>query len=67
VLGLAALFSKDGLEVAQNVVRVDLPLLLGASVLVVALFMRPAIGRRIGIGMLILYVAYLAFALIRGA
>ncbi|HET8523271.1 MAG TPA: hypothetical protein VFL82_08560, partial [Thermomicrobiales bacterium] len=35
VLGLAALFSKDGLEVAQNVVRVDLPLLLGASVLVV--------------------------------
>jgi cation:H+ antiporter len=67
VLGLAALFSGDGLSVTQDVIRIDVPLLLVVSALVVALFMRPSIGRRAGAGLLVLYAAYLVFALIRGA
>ena len=67
VLGLAALFSRGGLAVAPDVVRVDLPLLLAASVLIVLLFRRPALHRRTGWFLLALYVAYVAYALLRGA
>lgn len=67
VLGLAALFSGTGLEIAPGVARVDVPLLIAASVLTVVLFQRPALGRGTGLSLLALYVAYLVFALVRGA
>lgn len=66
VLGLAALASGSGLAVAQGVVRVDLPLLVAASVLVVLLFRRPSLHRGTGGLLLALYLAYLVFALARG-
>ena len=66
VLGLAALFSRSGLAIAPVVARIDVPLLVAASVLVVLLFHRPALGRGTGIVLLSLYVAYVVYALIRG-
>jgi len=66
VLGVAALFSSSGLTVAPAVARIDVPLLVAASVLVVLLFQRPALGRGTGIALLVLYVAYIVYALIRG-
>lgn len=67
VLGVAALFSDKGLVVATDVLQVDLPLLLAASGLTVILFRRASLHRRIGIFMLALYIAYIVFALLRGA
>lgn len=67
VLGLAALFSTGGLVIAPSVVRVDLPLLVAASGLTVMLFYRASLHRRVGALLLVLYIAYLAFALLRGA
>jgi cation:H+ antiporter len=66
VLGLAALGSGHGIAVAHSVKQVDLPLLLAASVVVVALFYRRSLHWRTGVALLALYVAYIAFALIRG-
>jgi len=66
VLGLAALFSGSGLTIAPAVARVDVPLLVAASLLVVLLFRRPALGRGTGIALLTLYVAYIVYALVRG-
>jgi Ca2+/Na+ antiporter len=66
VLGLAALSSSSGVAVSQGVTRVDLPLLLAASTLVVALFHRSSLHRRTGIALLALYVGYIAYALVRG-
>jgi cation:H+ antiporter len=66
VLGLAALSSSSGVAVAHSVTRVDLPLLLAASVLVVALFHRSSLHWRTGIALLTLYVGYIAYALVRG-
>jgi cation:H+ antiporter len=66
VLGLAALFSPSGLAIAPEVARIDVPLLVAASLLVVGLFRRPALGRGTGIFLLALYVAYVVSALIRG-
>lgn len=67
VLGLGALGSGAGLVVDRTVARVDAPLLLLASALVVLLFRRPSLHRATGLGLLTLYVAYIAFALVRGA
>jgi cation:H+ antiporter len=67
VLGLAALISGTGLVITPEVSRVDVPLLIAASVLIVVLFQRPTLGRGTGIALLTLYVAYFVFALIRGA
>jgi cation:H+ antiporter len=67
VLGLAAIGSATGLTVAPEVSRVDLTLLVAASVLVVLLFRRPALGRGTGWTLLALYVAYIVYALMRGA
>jgi Ca2+/Na+ antiporter len=64
VLGLAALSS--GVAVAHNITRVDLPLLLATSVLVVALFYRPSLHWRTGLALLTLYAGYITFALVRG-
>lgn len=66
VLGVAALVSGDGLHIGASIVNVDLPLLLGATVLVVALFFRRRLHRATGIALLALYVGYLALALLRG-
>ncbi len=66
VLGLAALFSGSGLTVNRDVIRVDLPLLLLASGLVVVLFNRPSIHWRSGLLLLTFYVAYVVYALVRG-
>jgi cation:H+ antiporter len=66
ILGLAALGSEGGLTVDADVVRIDLPLLLLASALVVALFRRRSLHWRTGIVLLALYIAYVAYALIRG-
>jgi cation:H+ antiporter len=66
VLGLAAVGSGSGVAVSRSVTHVDLPLLLAASVLVVALFRRPSLHWRTGGALLALYAGYLAFALLRG-
>lgn len=66
VLGVAALSNSSGVAVPHGVTRVDLPLLLAASVLVLALFRRPSLHWRTGLALLTLYVGYIAFALIRG-
>jgi cation:H+ antiporter len=66
VLGLAALSSSSGVAVSHSVTRVDLPLLLAATVLVVALFHRSSLHWRTGIALLTLYVGYIAYALVRG-
>jgi len=66
VLGLAALFSSGGLVIASSVIQIDLPLLIAASVFTVMIFRRASIHRRVGVFMLVLYIAYLAFALVRG-
>jgi cation:H+ antiporter len=66
ILGLAALFSGSGLAISPEVAQVDMPLLVGTSVLVVLLFRRPALGRGTGVALLALYGAYFAYALIRG-
>ena len=66
ILGLAAVGSTTTLTVSPAIVRVDLPLLVLATVLVVLLFRRPALHRGTGAMLLVLYAAYLAFALVRG-
>jgi cation:H+ antiporter len=66
VLGLAALSNSSGIPVPHSVTRVDLPLLLAASVLVVALFHRRSLHWRTGVALLALYAGYIAFALVRG-
>lgn len=66
VLGLAALLSTGGLHIGASIVNVDLPLLLGATALVVALFFRRQLHRATGIALLALYAGYLALALVRG-
>ncbi len=67
VLGLAAVFAGQGLVVDPTTVRVDLPLLVAASLAVVLLFRRPGLHRGTGAVLLALYVAYVAYALARGA
>jgi cation:H+ antiporter len=66
VLGVAALSTSSGLAVPHNVTRVDIPLLLAATVLVAALFHRRNLHWRTGLALLSLYASYIAFALIRG-
>jgi cation:H+ antiporter len=66
ILGLATL-GAGGLAIAPEVARIDLPLLVAASALVVLLFRRPALGRGTGWALLALYGAYIVYALIRGA
>jgi Ca2+/Na+ antiporter len=66
ILGLATL-GAGGLAIAPEVARIDLPLLVAASALVVLLFSRPALGRGTGWALLALYGAYIVYALIRGA
>jgi len=66
VLGLAALPGGHGLAVAPTVAHVDVPLLLGTTLLVTLLFRQPSLHRRTGVALLILYVAYIVYALVRG-
>lgn len=66
VLGLAAVTSGSGLTIASSVTRVDLPLLTATSVLIVVLFRRPSLHRGTGAGLLLGYIAYIAYALTRG-
>lgn len=66
VLGVAALFSSSGLELAADVARIDVPLLVAVSLLIVLLFHRPTLGRGTAIALLSLYGAYFVYALIRG-
>jgi len=56
-----------GLAVAPTVAHVDVPLLLAATLLVTLLFRQPSLHRRTGVALLILYVAYIVYALVRGA
>ncbi len=65
VLGLAALISGSGVSIAPDVAAVDIPLLIAVTVLVVLLFQRSALGRGTGIGLLLLYVAYVVSTLLR--
>ncbi len=65
VLGLAALISGSGVGAAPDVAAVDIPLLIAVTVLVVLLFQRSALGRGTGIGLLLLYVAYVVSTLLR--
>ena len=66
ILGVAALTSTSELTAAPAILRVDLPLLLLATLLVALLFRRPSLHRGTGAVLLALYAAYLAFALVRG-
>lgn len=66
VLGLAALFSGSGLAVNREIIRIDMPLLLLASGLIVVLFNRPSLHWRSGLLLLTFYVAYVVYALVRG-
>lgn len=66
VLGVSAV-GGSGLVVGHHVARVDAPLLLGVSLLVAVLFLRPALHRGTGISLLALYAAYVVLALVRGA
>lgn len=66
VLGLAALFSGSGLRIPTDVARIDVPLLVVVSALVVVLFHRPALHRGTGFTLLALYLVYFAYALLRG-
>lgn len=67
VLGLAALTSRDGIAISSGVLHWDIPFLIAASVLVVILFNQTSLHRRTGVTLLVLYVAYLAFALVHRA
>jgi len=67
VLGLAALSGGAGLAVAPTVAHVDVPLLLAATLLVTLLFRQRSLHRRTGVALLILYVTYIVYALVRGA
>ncbi len=67
VLGLAALPGGTGLVVAPTVAHVDVPLLLAVTLLVTLLFRQPSLHRWTGVALLILYVAYIVYALVRGA
>ena len=66
VLGLAALTNRNGIAISPSVLHWDMPFLIAASVLVVILFGRTSLHWRTGVGLLVLYVAYIAFALVRG-
>jgi cation:H+ antiporter len=66
VLGLAALPGGAGLAVPPAVAHVDVPLLLAMTLLITLLFRRPSLHRRIGAVLLILYVAYVVYALVQG-
>ena len=66
VLGLAALPGGAGLAVPPTVAHVDVPLLLAITLLITLLFRRSSLHRRIGVGLLILYVAYVVYALVQG-
>lgn len=66
VLGLAALASGDGIAISPSVLHWDMPFLIAASVLVVILFRRKSLHWRTGVTLLVLYMAYIAFALVRG-
>lgn len=66
VLGLAALSTHAGIAISASVTHVDLPLLIAASVLVVALFHRASLHWRTGLTLLSLYAGYIIFALVRG-
>ncbi len=50
----------------HGVTAVDIPLLLAASFAVVLLFQRKSLHRRTGILLLLTYVGYVIFALVRG-
>ena len=66
VLGIGALASGSGLDVAPTVAHVDVPILLGVSALAAGLFFRQSLHRVAGIILLGIYVAYLVVALARG-
>lgn len=63
VLGLSALLG-GGLVVAQRIVRIDVPIVIGVSVLVLALGWNGVIGRLEGAFLLVLLAAYLVVTVI---
>lgn len=67
VLGISALFSRSGLTVVPAVAHLEVPILVAVTALVVLLFQRRALHRGAGIGLLTLYIGYLAYVLVRGA
>lgn len=63
VLGLAALLG-GGLVVAQRIVRIDVPIVIGVSILVLALGWNGVIGRIEGIVLLVLLAVYLVVTVV---
>ena len=61
VLGLAAVVATAGLAVTERVVRTDVPLMAGVSVLVLVLALDRTIGRWEGLALLAGLVAYVAW------
>jgi cation:H+ antiporter len=61
-LGVAALIRP--LTIDRQTRLFDLPVLLGTTALLAALLMRRSVGRWAGVGLLVIYVAYLALAAI---
>lgn len=61
ILGVTALISP--IPVEARFLTFDLPVMIAVSVLFAALLLtRPVVGRVMGVGLLILYVAYVYFA-----
>ncbi len=65
VMGIAALFSSDGIPVDPTLKQVDLPLMLIASCLCVPFSLKgPAFGQYKGVFLLLLYIAYLVYIIL---
>jgi cation:H+ antiporter len=67
VLGISALFSRSGLAVSPPVAHIQALFLLAVTALVVLLFQRRSLHRGTGVGLLVLYVGYVVYVLVRGA
>jgi len=65
-VGVAALAHRSGLAVPSRVAHIDVPLLLGVSVLTTGLFFRERLHRGTGVTLLAMYIAYIAYVFVRG-
>ena len=66
VVGLAALARPLALDGALGLLRLNLAALLGATLLLTLLFLRPAVGHPAAFLLLALYAAYLAANAVQG-
>jgi hypothetical protein len=65
-MGIAALATPDGLSIALPIAHIEGWLLLGSSIVVALLFLRKELHWVTGGMLLAGYLAYIAFAFVRG-